>query len=72
MYVCVCMYVCMRVCVCVRACVHVCMYACMYVQSTVVISKSKGPSKTLRDIHTSTYQICSTEEKTIRTIKFHK
>ena len=33
------------------------------VQSTLVISKSKGPSKTLRDIHTSTYQICSIEEK---------
>ena len=27
------------------------------------ISKSKGPSKTLRDIRTSTYQICSIEEK---------
>ena len=36
-----------------------------YVQSTLVISKSKGPSKTLRDIRTSTYQICSIEEKTI-------
>ena len=32
----------------------------------------KGPSKTLRDIRTSTYQICSIEEKTIRTTKFHK
>ena len=32
-------------------------------QSTLVISKSKGPSKTLRDIHTSTYQICSIEKK---------
>ena len=42
------------------------------VQSTLVISKSKGPSKTLRDIRTSTYQICSIEEKTIRTTKFHK
>ena len=42
-------------------------------QSTLVISKSKGPSKTLRDIRTSTYQICSAsiEEKTIRTTKFH-
>ena len=34
-----------------------------YLQSTLVISKSKGPSKTLRDIRTSTYQICSIEEK---------
>ena len=42
------------------------------VQSNLVISKSKGPSKTLRDIRTSTYQICSIEEKTIRTTKFHK
>ena len=33
-------------------------------QSTLVISKSKGPSKTVRDIRTSTYQICSIEEKT--------
>ena len=33
------------------------------VQSTLVISKSKGPSKTVRDIRTSTYQICSIEEK---------
>ena len=41
-------------------------------QSTLVISKSKGPSKTFRDIRTSTYQICSIEEKTIRTTKFHK
>ena len=28
------------------------------VQSTLVISKSKGPSETLRDIRTSTYQMC--------------
>ena len=34
-----------------------------HVQLTLVISKSKGPSKTLRDICTSTYQICSIEEK---------
>ena len=37
----------------------------LYIQSTLVISKSKGPSKTVRDIRTSTYQICSFEEKTI-------
>ena len=35
------------------------------IQSTLVISKSKGPSKTVRGIRTSTYQICSIEEKTI-------
>ena len=35
------------------------------IQSTLVISKSKGPSETVRDIRTSTYQICSIEEKTI-------
>ena len=37
----------------------------LYIQSTLVISKSKGPSITLRDIRTSTYQICNIEEKTI-------
>ena len=31
------------------------------VQSTLVISKSRGPSETLRDIRTSTYQMCRTE-----------
>ena len=35
------------------------------IQSTLVISKSKGPSKTLRDIRTATYQICGIEEKNI-------
>ena len=34
------------------------------IQSTLVISKSKGPSESLRDIRTSTYQICRTEENT--------
>ena len=33
-------------------------------QSTLVISQSKGPSETLRDIRTSTYQICRIEENT--------
>ena len=33
-------------------------YTPMEVQSTLVISNSKGPSETLRDIRTSTYQIC--------------
>ena len=42
-------------------------FGTMKIQSTLVISKSKGPSKTLRDIRTSTYQIYSTEEKNIRT-----
>ena len=35
------------------------------IQSTLIIWKLKGPSKTLRDIRTSTYQICGIEEKTI-------
>ena len=42
------------------------------VQSTLVISKSKGPSETLRDIRTSTYQMCSIEENTNGTTKFFK
>ena len=47
--------------------------SCSYlIQSTLVISKSKGPTKTIRDIRTSSFQICSIEEKTIRTTKFHK
>ena len=41
-------------------------------QSTLVISKSKGPSETLRDIRSSTYQMCRIEENTNRTTKFHK
>ena len=42
------------------------------VQSTLVISKSKGPAETLRDIRTSTYQMCRIEENTKRTTKFLK
>ena len=42
------------------------------IQSTLVISKSKGPSETLRDIRTSTYQIFRIEENTNRTTKFNK
>ena len=42
------------------------------IQSTLVISKSKGPSETLRDIHTWTYQICRIEENTNWTTKFRK
>ena len=32
------------------------------IQSTLAISKSKGPSELLRDIRTLTYQICRVEE----------
>ena len=32
-----------------------------HIQSTLVISNSKGPSEILRDIRTSTYQICRIE-----------
>ena len=38
------------------------LHATIYVQSTLVISKSKGLYETLWDIRTSTYQICGTEE----------
>ena len=34
----------------------------VHIQSTLIISKSKGLYETLRDIRTSTYQICRTEE----------
>ena len=42
------------------------------IQSTLVISNSKGLSEILRDIRTSTYQICRIEEKIIRTTTFNK
>ena len=43
------------------------------IQSTLVISNSKGLSETLRDIRSSTYQIYGTEEKTInRTTTFNR
>ena len=42
----------------------------IHVQSTLVISNSKGLSEMLRDIRTSTYQICRIEEKIIRTTTF--
>ena len=35
------------------------------IQSTLVISNSKGLSEILRDIRTSTYQICRIKEKVI-------
>ena len=41
-------------------------------QSTLDISKSKGLFEALRDIHTSTYQICRIEEKINRTTTFNK
>ena len=43
-----------------------------HIQSTLVISNSKGLSEILRDIRTSTYQICRIEEKLIRLITFNK
>ena len=42
------------------------------IQSTLVISNSKGLSEILRDIRTSTYQICRIEEKIIRLTTFNK
>ena len=41
-------------------------------QSTLVISKLKGSSETIRDIRTSTYQIFRIGENTNGTTKFHK
>ena len=35
---------------------------CNVIQSTLVISKSKGIAEILRDIRTLTYQICRNEE----------
>ena len=42
------------------------------IQSTLVISNSKGLSEILRDIRSSTYQICRLEEKINRTTAFNK
>ena len=44
----------------------------MLVQSTLIISKSKGLSEVHRDISTSTYLICRTEEKIYQTTTFQK
>ena len=41
-------------------------------QSTIVISNSKGLIKILRDIRTSTYQICRIKEKIIQTTTFNE
>ena len=40
----------------------------LQLQSTLIISKIKGHSEILRDIWTSTYQICNNEEKNNRII----
>ena len=42
------------------------------IQLTLVISNSRGLSEILRDIRTSTYQICRIEEKLIRLTTFNK
>ena len=42
------------------------------IQSTLVISNSKGLSEILRDIRPSTYQICRIDEKLIRLTTFNK
>ena len=44
----------------------------LYIQSTLVISNLKGPSETLRDIRSSTYQMFRIEENTNCTTKFNK
>ena len=56
---------------------HTCMYSeyipfFLKIKSTPVISNSKGLSEKLRDIRTSTYQICRIEEKLIRLTTFNK
>ena len=47
-------------------------FVALHVQSTLVISTSTGLSEILRDIRTSTYQICRIEEKLIRLTTFNK
>ena len=42
------------------------------IQSTLVISNSKGLSEILRDIRSSTYQVCRIEEKIILITTFNK
>ena len=44
----------------------------LYIQSTLVISNSKGLSEILLDIRTSTYQMSRIEEKIIQTTTFYK
>ena len=43
-----------------------------FIQSTLVISNSKGLSEILRDIRSSTYQVCRIEEKIIWLTTFNK
>ena len=47
-------------------------FHCLQIQSTLVISNSKGHSEILRDSSISTYQICRIEEKTTRITTFNK
>ena len=49
-----------------------CLVLIYVVQSTLVISNSKRLSEILRDIRTSTYQICRIDEKLIRLTTFNK
>ena len=51
---------------------HIKTFNKMKIQLTLVVSNSKGLSEILRDILTSTYQICRIEEKIIRTTTFNK
>ena len=46
-------------------------YLTLHIQSTLVISNSKGLSEILTDIRTSTYQICIVQEKIIRLTTFN-
>ena len=46
--------------------------ACTLIQSTLIISNSKGLSEIFRDIRTSIYQNCIIEEKINRTTTFNK
>ena len=48
------------------------MHIKLQIQSTLVISNSRGLAEILRDIHTSTYQICRIVEKIIRLTTFNK
>ena len=47
-------------------------HAVIHIQSTLVISNSKGLSEILRDIRSSTYQVCRIEEKIICLTTFNK
>ena len=47
-----------------------CLHVQQLLQSTLVISNLKGPSETLRDIRSSTYQIFRIEENTNRQLNF--